>query len=85
MTPRIRNAYLPYQQGLCPGGSEPRPDPYDRYLAMPIQPSILDMIRSDIDTDEPDSSPPHERAPSTAMRWDYDYIRDEPPVVQRIT
>ena len=74
-----------YQQGLRPGGSEPRPDPYDRYLAMPIQPSILDMIRSDIDTDEPESSPPHERAPSTAMRWDYDYIRDEPPVVQRIT
>ena len=30
-----------YQQGLQPGGSEPRPDPYDRYLAMPIQPSIL--------------------------------------------
>ena len=36
-----------YQQGLQPGSSEPRPDPYDRYLAMPIQPSILDMIRRD--------------------------------------
>ena len=74
-----------YQQGLHPGSSEPKPDLYDRYLAMPIQPSILDIIRSDIDTDEPEASPPQERAPSTAMRWDYDYIRDEPPVVQRIT
>ena len=74
-----------YQQGLHPGSSEPKPDPYDRYLAMPIQPSILDMIRSDIDTSEPEPTPTHERAPSPTMRWDYDYIRDEPPVVQRIT
>ena len=74
-----------YQQGLHPGSSEPRPDPYDRYLAMPIQPSILDMIRSDIDTNEPEPTPTHERAPDPTMRWDYDYIRDEPPVVQRIT
>ena len=82
-----------YQQGLQPEprpnpydrGSEPRPDPYDRYLAMPIQPSILDMIRSDIETYEPEPTPTHERAPSPTMRWDYDYIRDEPPVVQRIT
>ena len=74
-----------YQQGLHPGSSEPKPDPYDRYLAMPIQPSILDMIRSDIDTDEPEPTPTHERAPSPTMLWDYDYIRDEPPVVQRIT
>ena len=73
-----------YQQGLHPGSSEPRPDPYDRYLAMPIQPSILDMIRSDIETNEPEPTPTHERAPSPTMRWDYDYIRDEPPVVQRI-
>ena len=71
-----------YQQGLQPGGSESRPDPYDRYLAMPIQPSILDMIRSDIETNEPEPTPTHERAPSPTMRWDYDYIRDEPPVVQ---
>ena len=74
-----------YQQGLQPGGSEPRPDPYDRYLAMPIQPSILDMIRSDIEKIEPEPPPTHERAPSPTMRWDFDYTRDEPPVVQRHT
>ena len=74
-----------YQQGLQPGGSEPRPDPYDRYLAMPIQPSILDMIRSDLEKNEPEPTPTHERAPSPTMRWAYDYTRDEPPVVQRLT
>ena len=54
-----------HQQGLKPGSSEPRYDPYDRYLAMPTQPP--------------------ERAPPKTIRWDYDYIRDEPPTVQRLT
>ena len=73
-----------YQQGLQPGGSEPRPDPYDRYLTMPIQPSILDMIRSDVEKNEPEPPPTSERALTPTMRWDFDYTRDEPPVVQRL-
>ena len=73
-----------YQQGLQPRGSEPRPDPYDRYLTMPIQPSILDMIRSDVEKNEPEPPLTRERAPSPTIRWDLDYTRDEPPVVQRL-
>ena len=73
-----------YQQGLQPGGSEPRPDPYDRYLTMPIQPSILDMIRSDVEKNEPEPPPTSERALTPTIRWDFDYTRDEPPVVQRL-
>ena len=73
-----------YQQGLQPGGSEPRPDPYDRYLTMPIQPSILDMIRSDVEKNDPEPPPTSERALTPTMHWDFDYTRDEPPVVQRL-
>ena len=73
-----------HQQGLQPGSSEPKPDPYDRYLAMPIQPSILDMIRSDVEKNEQDQPPPPERALTPTIRWDFDYTRDEPPVVQRL-
>ena len=57
-----------YQQGLQPGGSEPRPDPYNRYLAMPIQPSILDMIRSDIEKSEPEPPPTQEHALTPTIR-----------------
>ena len=75
-----------HQQGLQPGSSEPRPDPYDRYLAMPIQPSILDMMRSDVEISEQNKPPPSpERALPPTIRWDFDYARDEPPVVQRLT
>ena len=74
-----------HQQGLQPGSSEPRPDPYDRYQAMPIQPSILDMIRSDVEISEQNVPPPFpERALTPTIRWDFDYTRDEPPVVQRL-
>ena len=73
-----------YQQGLQPGGSEPRPDPYDRYLTMPIQPSILDMIRSDVEKNDTEPPPTRERALTPTMRWDFDYTRDEPPVAQRL-
>ena len=57
-----------YQQGLQPGGSEPRPDPFDRYLTMPIQPSILDMIRSDVEKNEPEPPPTSERALTPTRR-----------------
>ena len=62
-----------HQQGLQPGSSEPRFDPYDKFLVMPVKPSLLH---------KPPPTP--ERAPQTTMRWDFDYIRDEPPTVQRI-
>ena len=69
-----------HQQGLQPGSSEPRYDPYNRYLAMPVKPSILDLMRTDLETSELSKPPPTpERAPPTMIRWDYDYIRDEPP------
>ena len=42
-----------YQQGLVPGGSEPRNIDYNKYLAMPRKPSILDMMRQEVeDSDE---------------------------------
>ena len=75
-----------HQQGLQPGSSEPRYDPYDRYLAMPVQPSILDIMRSEMETSQLSKPPPPpERAPPKTIRWDYDYTRDEPPTVQRLT
>ena len=52
---------------------------------MPIQPSILDMIRSEVERTEPEPPPTRERALTPTIRWDYDYTRDEPPVVQRHT
>ena len=73
-----------HQQGLHPGSSEPRPDPYDRYVHMPIQLSKLDMIRSDVERTETEPPPTRERALTPTIRWDYDYARDEPPVVQRL-
>ena len=73
-----------HQQGLQPGSSEPRHDPYDRYLAMPIQPSILDMMHNDVENNEQDQPPPPECALTPTIRWDFDYTRDEPPVVQRL-
>ena len=74
-----------HQQGLHPGSSEPRFDPDDRFLTMPVKPSLLDLMRSDLETNElqkPPSMPV--RAPQTTMNWDFDYIRDEPPTVQRV-
>ena len=47
-----------HQQGLHPGSSEPRYDPYDKYLAMPTKASIMDMMRSDMETVELNKSPP---------------------------
>ena len=74
-----------HQQGLQPGSSEPRSDPYDRYQVMPIKPSILDMIRSDVEISEQNVPPPSpERALTPTICWDFDYTRDEPPVVQRL-
>ena len=66
------------QQGLHPGSSEPRYDPYDRYKPMPNQTYIMDMMRSDMETNELDKAPPpRARAPAQTVRWDFDFVRDE--------
>ena len=73
-----------YQQGLVPGGSEPRNVDYNKYLAMPNKPSILDMMRQEIeDSDEvPPTSP--ERALTATIGFEYDYATDAPPDIQRL-
>ena len=38
-----------HQQGLVPGGSEPRHADYTIILAMPNKPSLLDLMRHDMD------------------------------------
>ena len=73
-----------YQQGLVPGGSEPRNLDYNKYLAMPKIPSILDMMRQDIeDSDEVLSTSP-ERVRTSTMEFDYDYATDAPPDIQHV-
>ena len=75
-----------HQQGLVPGGSEPshRDFDYNKYLAMPKKPSLLDMMRQDIDdSDEvPPTSP--ERALTPTIGFSYDYATDAPPDMQRV-
>ena len=75
------------QQGLHPGGSEPRYDPLDRFLVMPNKPSLMDLMRTDAENSEL-NRPPSTRArgPASAqpMSWDFDYQRDDPPVVSRV-
>ena len=73
-----------YQQGLVPGGSEPRNLDYNKYLAMPRKPSILDMMRQEIeDSDEvPPTSPESARTPT--IGFEYDYATDAPPDIQRL-
>ena len=39
---------------------------------------------SDVEKNEPEPPPTSECAPSPTIRWDFDYTRDEPPVVQRL-
>ena len=76
------------QQGLVPGGSEPRTMDYNtKYLAMPMRPSLLDTMRKDIkDTDDKQKPPPAspERASTPTMGFSYDYATDEPPDIQRV-
>ena len=76
------------QQGLVPGGSEPRTMDYNaKYLAMPMRPSLLDTMRKDIeDTDEKWEPPPTspERASTPTVGFSYDYATDEPPAIQRV-
>ena len=52
---------------------------------MPQKPSILDMMRNDMEDN--DTAPPQSpvRAPTPTIGFSYDYTMDEPPVIQRIT
>ena len=43
------------------------------------------MMRNDMEEHEQVPPPSPERALTPTIGWDYDYTRDEPPVVQRIT
>ena len=74
-----------HQQGLVPGGSEPRQEYFPQFKVMPQKPSILDMMRNDMEEDEtvPPQSP--ERALTPTIGFAYDYTMDEPPAIQRIT
>ena len=55
------------------------------YKPMPNQTSIMDLIRSDMETSELNKAPPpRARAPAQTVRWDFDFVRDEPPPVRRV-
>ena len=58
-----------FQQGLVPGGSQPRNIDYDKYLAMPKKPSILDLMRQDIENNEevPPTSPERALTPTIGL------------------
>ena len=73
-----------YQQGLVPGGSEPRNVDFDKYLAMPRKPSILDMMRQECEeSDEvPPTSPERERTPTIGFA--HNYATDAPPDIQHV-
>ena len=76
------------QQGLIPGGSEPKMMEYDPAThEMPVRQSQIDTMRQDmeavIDTQEDTPMSP-ERAPDPVIGFSYDYIMDSPPTIQRI-
>ena len=75
-----------HQQGLIPEGSEPshKDLDYTKYLAMPRKPSILDMMRQDIDDSDEVPQPSTERALTPTIDFSYDYAQDEPPDIQRV-
>ena len=77
-----------HQQGLVPGSSEPRQDHQEyqpKFKVMPNKPSILDMMRNDMETNEPVPPQSPERARTPTMGYPYDFPMDEPPVIQRVT
>ena len=63
---------------------EPRNVDFDKYLAMPRKPSILDMMRQECE--ESDEVPPTspERARTPTIGFAYDYATDAPPDIQRV-
>ena len=73
-----------HQQGLEPGGSEPNQGYLSRFKVMPQKPSLLDMMRNDMEDNAavPPQSPEHALTPT--IGFSYDYTMDEPPNIQRI-
>ena len=70
-----------HQQGLIPGGSEPKVMEYDPVTHdMPVRPSLIDTMRQDMEATP--MSP--ERAPTPPIGFSYDYMTDEPPPIQRM-
>ena len=61
------------QQGLKPGSSEPSQEYKLQFKVMPNRPSILDMMRNDLEVDEPNTPQSPERALTPTMGMDYDY------------
>ena len=76
------------QQGLIPGGSEPKVMEYDpANQEIPVRLSLIDTMRQDMETkvdnwDDTPMSPEHSPAPT--IGFSYDYMTDEPPAIQRI-
>ena len=73
-----------HQQGLIPGSSEPNNFDFNKYLAMPNRPSILDMMRQEVDTSDDVSPTSPERALTPTIGFEYDYTTDAPPDIKRI-
>ena len=72
------------QQGLIPGASEPKVMEYNPVTQRPF---LIDTMRQDIKTrvDTSDDAPMSpERAPTPPIGFSYDYMTDEPPVIQRV-
>ena len=76
------------QQGLVPGGSEPRVINYDLATdEMPVRPSILATMRHDMEiasNAQEDTPMSPESAPDPVIGFSYDYTRDAPPTIQKI-
>ena len=55
------------------------------YGCAPRHPTDADTPRqAELEKNEPEPPPTRERALTPTIRWDFDYARDEPPVVQRL-
>ena len=65
-----------HQQGLEPGGSEPRQEYYAKFKVMPQKPSLLDMMRTDMEENEttvPPQSPECALTPTIGFASDLHY------------
>ena len=62
-----------HQQGLEPGGSEPKQEYYSTFKVMPQKPSLLGMMRNDMEEGEavPPQSPERALTPTIGFAYDY--------------
>ena len=70
------------KQGLKPGSSEPSQEYQLQFKVMPDRPSILDMMRNDMEEDETSTPQSPECAFTPTIGLDYDYTMEEPPAIQ---